>query len=79
MPMPLPPWLPLPPEWQASSFVAAALESGVRVNAGDLFAAGADKPSAVRLCLSHEVDDRRVEEGLTVVARLLAGGGRIVT
>lgn len=72
-------WLPLPGEWQVSSFVAAANEAGVRVNAGDLFAAGTDKPSAVRLCLSHEVDDRRVEEGLTVVARLLAGGGRIVT
>ncbi|MBS1168119.1 MAG: putative transcriptional regulator, GntR family [Proteobacteria bacterium] len=57
-------WLPLPPEWQVSSFAAAALEAGVRVNAGDLFAVGADKPSAVRLCLSHEVDDRRVEDGL---------------
>lgn len=72
-------WLPLPPEWQASSFVAVARESGVRVNAGDLFAAGADKPSAIRLCLSHEVEDRRVEEGLSIIARLLAGGGRIVT
>ncbi|SFN07486.1 DNA-binding transcriptional regulator, MocR family, contains an aminotransferase domain [Pleomorphomonas diazotrophica] len=71
-------WLPLPPEWPVSSFVAAAHEAGVRVNAGDLFAVGADKPSAVRLCLSHEMDDRRVEEGLTVIASLLAGGGRIV-
>ncbi|MBS1183815.1 MAG: transcriptional regulator [Proteobacteria bacterium] len=72
-------WLPLPPEWQASSFTAAALEAGVRVNAGDIFAAGADKPSAVRLCLSYEVDDRRVEGGVAIIARLLAGGGRIVT
>lgn len=72
-------WLPLPPEWQAGSFMAAAFEAGVRVNAGDLFAAGADKPSAVRLCLSYEVDDRRVEDGLAIIADLLAGGGRMVT
>lgn len=72
-------WLPLPPEWQVSSFVAAAREAGVLVNAGDLFASGADKPSAVRLCLSHEVDDHRVETGLAVIGGLLAGGGRLVT
>ncbi len=72
-------WLPLPPEWQVSSFVAAANEACVQVNAGDLFAAGTDKPSAVRLCLSYEMDDRRVEDGLAVIARLLAGVGSIVT
>ena len=72
-------WLPLPPEWPASAFVAAAQEAGVKVNAGDLFAAGTDKPQAVRLCLSHEADDRRVEVGLAIVARQLAGGGGIVT
>lgn len=72
-------WLPLPSEWPVSAFAAAALDAGVRVNAGDLFAAGGDQPSAVRLCLSYEVDDLRVEEGLGIVARLLTGGGHIVT
>lgn len=66
-------WLPLPSGWSGAAFTSAALEAGVRVNPGDLFSVGAESILAVRLCLSYEVDDGRVEAGLRTVAGLLAG------
>lgn len=69
-------WLPLPPHWSARAFASAAERAGVLVNPAGAFSVGSDAPSAVRLCLSHEVSDERVSRGLDIVAGLLGAPDR---
>ncbi len=65
-------WLMLPPHWRADTFRAAAEKSGVKVLTGGTFAVDQKTaPQAVRLCLSHEISDERVNSGLGILAGLL--------
>ncbi len=65
-------WLPLPAGWTADAFRAVVEQHGVLVAEARAFAAhAADAPEAVRLCLSHEVDEARLRHGLETVAGLL--------
>jgi len=65
-------WMPLPQDWRADTFVAQCARHGVLVSEGRMFATSADDaPEAVRLCLSHEASEERVEQGLQTVANLL--------
>jgi DNA-binding transcriptional MocR family regulator len=68
-------WLPLPESWPDEAFANAAREQGVLVQTARTFAAGARTPDALRLCLSHEQSDERVERGLRLVAGLLGRPG----
>lgn len=65
-------WLPLPPGFRTSDFVASALSQGVAVTPGDVFSVpiGAD-PAGVRVCLCAEVDEARLERALNALAQLL--------
>ncbi|MCP4008833.1 MAG: PLP-dependent aminotransferase family protein [Proteobacteria bacterium] len=66
-------WLLLPTHWRADTFRAAAEKSGVKVLTGETFAVEQNTaPQAVRLCLSHEISDERVNKGLGILAGLLA-------
>lgn len=68
-------WLPLPEPWRVDDLVAHASALGVTVAATDSFVPGrAPTPHAIRLCTGTEADGRRVDEGLRIVARLLASG-----
>ncbi|GAA4503158.1 hypothetical protein [Gluconacetobacter tumulicola] len=68
-------WLPLPGHWQADAFAAAAARADVLVtSAGAFLVPGHHAPAAVRLCLSHEALDGRVEWGLGILAGLLEAG-----
>ena len=65
-------WLPLPEGVRADGFRLACARRDVLVTEARSFAANASQaPEAVRLCLSHEPNEARVEKGLTVVADLL--------
>lgn len=65
-------WLALPGRWRSDAFRAEAARQGVLVTEARAFAApGAGAPEAVRLCLSHEASEARLEQGLTVIAGLL--------
>ncbi len=75
-------WLALPEYWTARAFAAAAERSGVLLNPAETFAIMTEAPAAVRICLSHEVTDERVRQGLAIVTGLLdaapAGGHTLV-
>ncbi|MEX3010308.1 PLP-dependent aminotransferase family protein [Hoeflea sp. TYP-13] len=65
-------WLPLPSDWRADTFRAQCARYGVLVSEGRSFAArGNDAPEAVRVCLSHEMSEARLEQGLRILANLL--------
>ncbi|MCP5086123.1 MAG: PLP-dependent aminotransferase family protein [Rhodobacteraceae bacterium] len=65
-------WMPLPAGWRADAFRAHCAGHGVLVSEGRSFAARAsDAPEAVRICLSHEADEKRLERGLRTVSNLL--------
>ncbi|MCP5071823.1 MAG: PLP-dependent aminotransferase family protein [Rhodobacteraceae bacterium] len=65
-------WMPLPTDWRADSFRAQCARRGVLVSEGRGFAARAsDAPEAVRVCLSHEACETRLEQGLQTLANLL--------
>lgn len=66
-------WLKLPEPWCAADFVRLARRRGVLVSAPELFVAGrAGVPHAVRVSLAAIRDRRRLEEGLTILAQILA-------
>lgn len=67
-------WLTLPEHWNSRTFADEALARGVAVTPGDAFRADlkAADPCAVRVCLCAEASDRRIEEGLGIVAELIA-------
>ncbi len=65
-------WLSLPEGWRADVFVSECARRGVLVTEGRRFAhAARDAPEAIRVCVSHEVSEDRVQRGLEVIADLL--------
>lgn len=65
-------WMPLPADWKADAFRAQCAKSGVLVSEGGTFAADANNaPEAIRVCLSHEASDIRLEQGLRTIAKRL--------
>ena len=68
-------WLELPPGWPADLFCGQAAARGVKVTNGSAFAVDpGDAPNAVRICLSHEADEHRVERGLGILREILDEG-----
>jgi DNA-binding transcriptional MocR family regulator len=66
-------WLPLPPPWRTTEFIAALRARGVVVDPGSAFAADpANAPHAVRISLSAAASRERLTRGLAVVAETLA-------
>ncbi|WP_074739117.1 PLP-dependent aminotransferase family protein [Ruegeria halocynthiae] len=65
-------WLTLPEGWRADVFTAECARLGVRVSEGRSFAINAgDAPEAIRLCVSHEANEVRLQRGLEIVAGVL--------
>jgi DNA-binding transcriptional MocR family regulator len=65
-------WLPLPPPWRTSQFVATARERGVAIDPGSAFAVDRDQaPHAVRVSLSAASSRERLRSALTTLAGLL--------
>ncbi|PSM16373.1 PLP-dependent aminotransferase family protein [Nitratireductor sp. StC3] len=65
-------WMPLPEGWRADAFRARCAQYGVLVSEARSFAAeAAGAPDAVRICLSHEIDEARLQKGLRKIAQLL--------
>lgn len=65
-------WLPLPEGWRADVFNTECARLGVRVSEGRSFAINAgDVPEAIRLCISHEANEERLQRGLGIVAGVL--------
>jgi len=65
-------WIPLPEDWRADTFQAQCASHGVLVNEGRSFAPRAvDAPEAIRVCLSHEADEVRVEQGLRMLVNFI--------
>ena len=65
-------WMPLPEGWRADVFTAECRRQGVQVSEGRSFAMNAaDAPEAVRLCVSHEANESRLQQGLEIVSRVL--------
>ena len=67
-------WMELPHQWNAPQFADAAMARGVSVNPGSNFmpVPATIGPSNIRVCLSTESDRQRIEDGLRIVAELLA-------
>ena len=67
-------WLHLPEHWDSRSFANESLSQGAAVTPGDTFRVDpeAADPRAVRVCLCAEADGGRIEEGLKIVAALIA-------
>ena len=65
-------WLPLPEGWRADVFSSECAHLGVRVSEARSFAMNAsDAPEAIRLCVSHEANEERIQRGLEIVAAVL--------
>ncbi|MEP4039059.1 PLP-dependent aminotransferase family protein [Pseudophaeobacter sp.] len=65
-------WLPLPEGWRADVFRAECASLNVQVSEGRSFAVNAgDAPEAIRLCVSHEANEERLQLGLETVAGVL--------
>jgi DNA-binding transcriptional MocR family regulator len=65
-------WLSLPEGWRADVFTAECARLGVRVSEGRSFAINAgDAPEAIRLCVSHEANEERLQRGLAIVSGVL--------
>ena len=65
-------WLPLPDGWRADVFSADCARLGVRVSEGRSFAMNAgDAPEAIRICVSHEANEDRLQRGLETIAGVL--------
>ncbi len=65
-------WLPLPKGTRADVFRVQCAQQGVLVSEARSFAPQAsDAPEAVRVCLSHELDETRLRKGLRKIGHLL--------
>jgi DNA-binding transcriptional MocR family regulator len=65
-------WLPLPPPWRATEFIAHVAERGVMVDPATAFAVDrARAPHAVRVSLSAAASNDRLRRGLQVLAETL--------
>ena len=70
-------WLELPESVTEQSFQAAVEAKGALVAASHVFRANSGLPAgAVRLALGYEADRRRLEQGLRIVAQVLAEPNR---
>jgi len=66
-------WLPMPDDWRAADFVAAARDQGVVVLSAEPFCAGNQPaPQAVRLSISPPVTRADLTQALAKLAALLA-------
>ncbi|MCG2837037.1 PLP-dependent aminotransferase family protein [Photobacterium sp. WH77] len=66
-------WLTLPDNWRLSDFVAAAQAREVIVKSAELFTPpGSTIPQAVRLAISAPHNHDKLEQGLAILAELLA-------
>ena len=69
-------WLELPAHWRSAAFVAAAEAQGIGLASAELFAAGHyPAPQAVRLSISHPLDNAALEQALITLAGLLDSKG----
>ncbi len=69
-------WLELPAHWRSAAFIQACEESGVTIAGAELFAAGHfPSPQAVRLSISHPLDDQALEQALLTLRQLLENTG----
>ena len=67
-------WLPLPRPWRGEDFVTQARRRGVALTAAEAFIVGrASAPHAVRVCLGTPPSQRQVDQGLGILAEMLAG------
>lgn len=67
-------WLRLPAPWRSDSFSDEARRSGVAVTPSQAFVVGRTAPpAAVRVCLGAARDRVQLENGLAILAELLAG------
>ena len=65
-------WLPLPDGWRADVFSTDCARLGVQVSEGRSFAVNAgDAPEAIRICVSHEPNEDRLQRGLEMIAGVL--------
>ncbi len=65
-------WMTLPEGWRADVFSSECARLGVRVSEARSFAMNAnDAPEAIRLCVSHEANEERLQCGLEIVAGVL--------
>ncbi|MEP3244051.1 MAG: PLP-dependent aminotransferase family protein [Sneathiella sp.] len=65
-------WMPLPPGRRADILRAQCLKQDVLVSEARSFAIRqSEAPEAIRLCLSHEISEARLEKGLRIVAHLM--------
>jgi DNA-binding transcriptional MocR family regulator len=65
-------WMKLPDGWRADIFVAECRREGVAVSEARSFAMRAeDSPEAIRICISHEASQARLQDGLSLVASVL--------
>ncbi|WP_339775199.1 PLP-dependent aminotransferase family protein [uncultured Thalassospira sp.] len=67
-------WLHLPDHWQADGFARQAEWAGVAVVPASAFAVGPNTTNAVRISLGVTPDRTILENGLALLARLLAPG-----
>lgn len=68
-------WLPLPEPWRVDDFVNQTATLGISLAPTDMFVPGrAPAPHAIRVCLGTEPDINRLEEGLSIIARMLKSG-----
>jgi DNA-binding transcriptional MocR family regulator len=66
-------WLELPGRWRSQDFAAACAERGVLISTAEPFAVErGNTPNAVRVCLGTTRTRDRLEQGLRVIAQLLA-------
>ncbi|MEM8572651.1 MAG: PLP-dependent aminotransferase family protein [Pseudomonadota bacterium] len=65
-------WMHLPEGWRTDVFAAECRRQDVHISEGRSFAVNAgDAPEAIRICLSHEPNQERLQQGLDVVCRVL--------
>ena len=69
-------WLELPAHWRAVAFIQASEAAGVGLAGAELFAAGHfPSPQAVRLSISHPLDEQSLEQALLTLRQLLESSG----
>ncbi|MET2833100.1 PLP-dependent aminotransferase family protein, partial [Mesorhizobium shangrilense] len=65
-------WLPLPPEWSADRFAAAARGRGIFVTPPIASGVGEADPGAIRICLGAPKDLRELSDVLQALRDILS-------
>ena len=69
-------WLELPAHWRSAALIQAAEAAGIGLAGAELFAAGHfPSPQAVRLSISHPLDNQALDQALTTLCQLLESPG----